>query len=367
MKKIALFLLSLFSLLSCDKSIDFDAEKSKIIAQIQLVDQAHHDGDANLFFQPNAESWHDVRSGLVTLSDKKMSIEATQSYLDKMEFIDLIHRQDPIIEISQDASLASYIGAVAVKGVLDDSPVFFAASWQSVFKKIDGVWKIVSSANTEADDKTSVSILLELIRERLGNLNDKNSLYAYAECTAPEAQFKTLILSNKTNGKMEQIYGNHHVSMAYSSDSIWGYDLNLNEEMSPIDQSTKTLIQGHELHWLSFYPEHKHSNPTYRGITEFQDEMAFEIEFSDLTNKSVTFFYSFESYLPLGFNMSLEKDRDSVAVHYEQWEILEGVKVFKKAILQHGDEVFEYKFLDMKFNGLDPEDFESRRALLPSQ
>jgi len=363
MHKVIFILLSLF-ILSCQKSIDFEAEKRNIQSQIDLVGQAHFSKDANQFYQPNAESWYDVRGGTITHVNKSDMISGTQSYLDNMEFQEMIRRDDPIIEISDDATLASYIGSVTVKGILKESPVFWVVSWQNVLKKIDGEWKIISSANTEANEETSAMVLLNHVRNNLGTLKDNPSIYAYAECQGPERPFKTLILSRETDGKMEQVSGDSHILMKHGRDSTWAYNLNKKSPIENIDQSTKMFIQGHELHWLSFRPEDRYAKPILKEITKFQNQTAFNIEFKDALNKPVNFYYSFDTYFPLGFDLLTNDQGDLVTVHFENWEKINEVSVFKKAIFKHRGEIFEYNFVDIKFNSLDDQDFESKIGLI---
>jgi len=365
MNKITLLLILLF-IFSCKKSIDIDTEKRKIQSQIDLVTEAHFTKDANKFYKPNAENWYDVRRGNVTLVKKQDMITATQSYLDNMEFQEMVKRDDPIIEISDDGTLASYIGSVTVKGILKEEPVFWVVSWQSVLKNINDEWKIISSANTEADNQTSSIVLLNQIRKNLGhkNENDIPSIYALAECKGPDRSFKTLILSRETDGRMEQIYDENHFVMKHGKDSSWTYNINTKSLNENMDESTKMFIQGHELHWLSFWPEHRYANAQLKDITKFKNQLAFNIEFINAMNKSVNFYYSFDSYVPLGFQININDEGDIVTVSFENWKKINDINVFTKATFEQGKEVFEYNFVDIKINQLDTEEFESKVGLI---
>ena len=331
---------------------------------MDIVEQAHCDKDANQFYGPNAENWYDVRQGTVSRLNKVEMIPATQAYLDDMEFQEMIKRDDPIIEISNDGTMASYIGSAAIKGVLKEKPVFWVVSWQSVLKKMDGEWKIISSANTEADKATGAIVLLNQIRNSLGELEDKASIYADAQCTAPETSFRTLILSDKTGGRMEQIYGDHHIIMKHGSDTTWTYDLNSKKSLEGTNRSTKIFVQGHELHWLGFWPEDRYNTPILKDITKFLDQTAFHIEFRDAYNRPVNFYYAFNSYRPLGFDMQTNAQGDIVTVRFEKWEKIDKVFVFKNATFEHGRETFRYNFTDIRFNYISPQDFESKIALI---
>ncbi|MGI9550819.1 MAG: hypothetical protein ACR2MT_06430 [Aurantibacter sp.] len=359
-----ILLFSFLSILSCQKAIDFDLEKKKIKAQMDLVDQAHHKKDAKLFYRPNAENWYDVRNGVVSHLSKSDVIPATQSYLDSMTFKEMTRDDNPIIEISDDGTLASYIGSVTVKGILGESPVFWIVSWQSVLKKINGEWKIISSANTEADKEASASLILKRVRQDFGSLDDNSSIYAYANCTAPEASFETLILSRMTDGKMEQRYGDHHVLLKHGKNSSWTYNLNTKTLNEDPNGATKTFIQGHELHWLSLRPEDRYTRASFKGVTTFNNQTAFNIEFTDALGKPINFYYSFDSYIPLGFELHPADQEEVVAVRFEDWEKINDISVFKKAFFIQGDDIFEYDFVDIKFDQLDDEDFETKIGVI---
>lgn len=352
-------------ILSCQKAIDFEAEKKKIQAQINLVEKAHYSKDANQFFSPNAESWYDVRQGMVSLLNKPDVIPSTQSYLDNMEFQEMVKRDDPIIEISNDGTLASYIGSVTVKGFLDKSPVFWVVSWQNVLKKINGEWKIISSVNTEANKENSATVLLKQVQKKLGNLNTITSIHAYAECTGPGGAFKTLVLSRKNDGRMEQISSNgDHNIFKYGKKFSWINNLNTKTLTDSISLPTKAFIQGHELHWLSFNPEDKYSTPYLKEITKFNDQTAFNIEFKDVTNKPVNFYYSFDTYIPLGFDILINDQGDIVTVLFKDWEEIDGISVFKNAIFKQEDDIFEYNFTNIEFNKSENQDFENKAEMI---
>ena len=124
------------------------------------------------------------------------------------------------------------------------------------------------------------------------------------------------------------------------------------------------FVQGHELHWLSFWPEHRFVNAQLKEITKFKNQSAFNIEFNNAMNRSVNFYYSFDTYIPLGFELNINDEEDIVTVHFENWEKINDVSVFKKAIFEQGEEIFEYNFVDIKFNQLDTQDFESKIGLI---
>lgn len=358
------FLVVSFLALSCQSPIDIEAEKEAIGSLIDLVDQAHYNKDADQFYAPNANIWYDIRQGLINSLKKEDVILSTQSYLDDMEFQELTRRDDPLIEISDDGTMASYIGSVTVKGLLKDSPMFWVVSWQSILRKVDGEWKIISTANTEADESTSAMVLLEAVRNGLGSLKDKNSVYANANCKAPEADFKTLVLSRKSDGRMEQIYGDSHLIMKHGVDSTWAFELYSKSVLNWPGEATKEFIQGHEFHWLSIWPEDRFKNPVTKDFTQFKGQTAFQVEFRDDQNRPVNFYYAFDNYQPLGFDMQTGPTNELATVEFDNWEEIEESLVFKKALIQHNKEQFLYDFTEIKFDDLDDADFNNNTGFI---
>jgi hypothetical protein len=81
-------------------------------------------------------------------------------------------------------------------------------------------------------------------------------------------------------------------------------------------------------------------------------------------DRPVNFYYSFESYIPLGFDLLTNDLGDPVTVNFEKWEKINGISVFKKAIFRQGNQVFNYDFRDINFNHADRKDLESKLGLI---
>ncbi len=357
--------LILFTLLSisCNKAIDLKIEEEAIKTQVDQVRQAHFNKNAVQFFQPNAEEWYDIRSGQIKLIKKADRIPSTQAYLDQMDFKEMIMRDEPIIEISDDATLATYSNSSTIKGVLGGNPVLWVTAWQSVLKKIDGEWKIISTTNTEATKPISAATLLNHVRKRLGKTDSIASIYAYADCVGPDRPFKTVVLSSKTDGRMEQSHNAGHFVMKHG-ESSWYNDLKSNSSVDSLEASTKAFIKGHELHWISMWPEDRYSKPSFEGITTYADQDAFRILFYDDDNRPVNFYYAFENYRPLGFDISPSGFDFKVNIYFNEWETIDNRLVFKKATFDQEGDIFEYNFKDIKFNTLSDSDFENEDSMI---
>ncbi|MCK8523877.1 hypothetical protein M0D21_20035 [Aquimarina sp. D1M17] len=360
------FLCSIFLAQSCHKSIDIENEKQKIQALIDLTEQAHYKKDAELFFRPNAEQWYDVRKGNVQIVNKANKIKGTQSYLEAMDFDEMIKRSDPIIEISDDGTMASYIGSITVKGVLGEQPVYWLVSWQNVLKKINDQWKIISTANTEADEITTTLHILDQVKIHLGFVDAAipSSIYALAHCEGPEKWFKTLILSQKNDGRMEQLYDQKHIILKHGKNSSWSKDLITNEVNKNLSPEVTLFTRAHELHWLSIAPETRYKNPRFIGFTQFKNQNAFHIQFKNSIDQPVNFYYSFDSFLPLGFDITINDSGEKVTTLFENWQKQGAFFVFHKASFIQAQDTYNYDFVDIKINATSVQDMNNKNAMI---
>ncbi|MBQ4819259.1 nuclear transport factor 2 family protein [Aquimarina sp. MMG016] len=362
MKTVCIFLCALM-FISCQKPIELKVEKEKVKAQIQLVQEAHYNKNADQFYAPNGDSWYDIRGGQVSIKSKVDAIPGTQSYLNDMVFDELKETHPPVIEISDDGTMASYIGALIVKGKYNSKPVFWVVSWQSVLKKIDGEWKIISTANTEAP-KEDASVILDKAKETIGKLNQKSTIYAMANCTGPIGSFKTLVVSDTENGRMEQRTNAKHIILKQGKSNSWTFDI-LNQKINNTpNELTKQFIIGHEFHWISLRPEDRFNTPVFKEFTEFKGETAFKIEFKDAMKRTVHFYYAFDDYTLLGIENPTDTEENKVRVLFEDWKTIKNIKVFNKVVIEEGDKIWQYDFTDIKINTTLSKDIESKEMFI---
>lgn len=359
---LCLLLISLF--ISCQNKVDLDKERELILAQIALISKAHFDKNADQFYAPYANSWYDAREGEISKIIRDSVKPSTQDYLDQMEILELQHTHDPIIEISDDGSMASYMGAIVLKGKFNSNPVFWVVSWQSVLKKINDQWKIIGNANTQATPASTSKVIIDLAMKEIGYLNKEGTIYASADCKSPGGSFKTLIISERSKARMEQQQGEYHAIFKHGPLSSWSIELSSGKLNKKLDSITEMFIKGHELHWLGFRPEDRFNNPLFLGFEEYDGQSALKIQFSDALNRPVFFYYAFENYLPLGFSIATNADNKRVKVYYRDWEIMGDLKVFHGATFVDGANVFEYEYTDLRISGEHDFDLDIKSAYL---
>ncbi|MCW5516067.1 hypothetical protein [Muriicola sp. Z0-33] len=357
-------LLSICLFLSCSNTVNKEKEKEKIQEQIALISKAHFNKDATQFYAPYASSWYDAREGNISIRIKDSAKTSTQAYLDQMEILELKPTHDPVIEISDDGKMASYMGAVILKGRYNTQPSFWVVSWQSVLKKINDQWQIIGNANTQATPVSTANVILELAMNEVGYLNKESTIYALADCKSPGGSFKTLIISESSKARMEQKQGVYHAIFKHGPLSSWSRDVSSGKVNESIDGITDMFIKGHELHWLGFRPEDRFSNPSFKGFEEYDGQSAFRIQFTDALNRPVFFYYAFDNYMPLGFSIATDTENKRVKVYYRDWRALGELKVFYGATFVDGANIFDYEYTHLKISGEQDFDLDLKTAYL---
>ena len=358
--------LSIYILLtmSCATSVDIEAEISAIEALMDDVTEAHFTGDAEQFYLSNYDKWYDVRQGQIQQVEKEVMIEGTQNYLDDMEFLEVSALDKPVIEVSDDGSLATYLASALVRGYFQGKPVFWVFAWQSVLKKFDGDWRIVSTANTQASPETNVGVLMEKVKSSTGWLSDSSSIYAMAQCTGPTGTFKTLLFSSPEAGRMEQASADGHVIFKHGNLNSWFQDIAKQRFQARLDTVMQLFVVGHEFHWLSLRPEDRLHKPIFKGVSNFADEEAFQVEWQDALGRPVYLYYSFEDYLPLGYEFPSGPEAQHVRVQFSNWLEEGGIKVFQQAVIEEGAVDWRFDFTHISIDSLQHDDFESREKLI---
>ena len=351
----------LLTLTSCT-DIDVEKEKKAILDVMTRVEKAHFSKDANEFYAPYGDRWTDVRGGAVSEAVKEAVLPLTQEYLEGMEFDELVQRGEPVIALSDDGTMAGFVGSVVVKGRNRGEPVFWVVAWQSVLRKMDGEWKIISTANTEAGPDGAAAVLFERVQERLGELPDESVIYALANCEGPDRAFRTLVISGNSGARMEQAYGDSHIILAYGEDEFLINAKN-GEENDKLDAATRQFIAGHELHQMAYKPKSRHKGHVMDGIEEFNGQAAFKVSAIDNLDNPVSYYFRFDNYQPMGFRITPADNSGDVVVTFHDWEERDQREVFTRAVFTQGDEVFTYRFTEVDFKA-DADLLDEKEALL---
>jgi formylglycine-generating enzyme required for sulfatase activity len=117
---------------------------------------AHFNRDAKKIYEDFAADFVNVDAGRVTMPDRDAGMKRMQAYFDASTFLEWDDITPPIIKVSDDGSMAYVVNHKKVRLLTKDKKeeveVF---AWVSMFRKIDGRWRLsmVASTRTPEVDK----------------------------------------------------------------------------------------------------------------------------------------------------------------------------------------------------------------------
>ena len=155
MNKIYLLLVICYlSISSCSKTIDLVHEKKIIGELLEQERKAHFANDVDLFIAEFADTTISIRKGSVNTQTSAESRKRVESYFNSVEFIHWDDVAPPLIDISEDGSIAYAIVQKNVVLTYKDTlgvPLMDTTNyaWVTIYKKLDGEWKMVCNASTE--------------------------------------------------------------------------------------------------------------------------------------------------------------------------------------------------------------------------
>ena len=148
-------LLSLFllTLVCCSKQVDIKKDREDLVRLLAQERKAHFDKDIDLFISSFADTVVSVYGGEVDLNTPEDNKARFGPYFKSVEFIKWDDIEAPRIDISEDGSMA--YAAIKKQIVLTypdtlGNPLIDSAqyAWVSIYRKIDGTWKVVCNAST---------------------------------------------------------------------------------------------------------------------------------------------------------------------------------------------------------------------------
>lgn len=351
-------------LFSCNQKTDPEQEREKVLALIASMREAHFESDSEKFLAPMLDSFVEIRAGRYVRLYKNESLPGIQSYFDSMEFLELEDVQEPVLEISEDATMASYIGSIILKGRMDNEPVFSKLSFQSLLRKEGGQWKIIHNANSFLPKAGLGPVIMDRVKSQFADVSDSMFISAKANCSGPTDDFITLVMSASAEGRMEQRSTDGHIILQHGDSGSWMRDAQGEEVRENLNSLLVGFIVGHEYHWLSYRPEDRLENPEFKRITQFEQKTAFEIAFEDSMSREILFYYSFDDYKPLGFDYPSQREEEMIRSQFLDWTVLDGIPVFQKVIIEENQNLWEYQFTELNIVKRTGSEFDSMEPLL---
>lgn len=136
--------------------IDLEKEKYSLIRRHIQDRKAHFEKDIPTLLSGIAAEQHNVRDGQVSISTPADATDRFTTYFNHVaEFIHWDDLQPPIIQISQDGTMAWMINQIRLHycGV-DNEETDVICAWLMVYEKQDGNWVAVANTSTFAPFET---------------------------------------------------------------------------------------------------------------------------------------------------------------------------------------------------------------------
>jgi hypothetical protein len=153
MKKLTLLICIATAVLGCGPKIDLEKEKADLLAALESSRQAHFETDSEKLLSDMAVEVINIRDAQISTVTRADAEQRFQIYFKDAKFREWDYVSDPIIFISDDATLAARIEHIKVDkydttGVMPD--VKFTYAGITLLKKENGRWIRVANATTIA-------------------------------------------------------------------------------------------------------------------------------------------------------------------------------------------------------------------------
>ena len=138
---------------SCNNKTDFVNEENAIRKLLQQERKAHFEKNVDLFVSEFADSMISVNKGKVTKLSVEQNKKRIQPYFSRVEFIKWDDVAEPLIQFSDDGTLAyAIIQKQVILSYPDSSGNKFIDTtnyaWASIYRKQRGEWKVECNIST---------------------------------------------------------------------------------------------------------------------------------------------------------------------------------------------------------------------------
>jgi hypothetical protein len=105
------------------------------------------------------------------------------------------------------------------------------------------------------------------------------------------------------------------------------------------------------------FPGSRLADPVFEGRAVWDGDSALVVRVRDEAGATVFAAFAVSDTLPLGLQVT-STDPD-VFVRFDEWQWLQGIRVFTVAEFRQGSEVFRYEYTDIALNDVDDSLFQS--------
>lgn len=210
------------------------------------------------------------------------------------------------------------------------------------------------------EQRTSDPVAEQLLagaRRSLGNVERVQSLAAIATVQGPSRSFQSAVYSAR-DGRARLALGEQFLA-GVGRVKGWIYDRTAGT-VAPLDDTTRSVIRGHELHMLVLAPATRWSQPASRGPQQWAGGTALTVEFRDNLGGPATLYLRARDTLPVGFHLVNQTGQGppDVLVTFQRWEEVEGVRLFRGAVFAQDSTRYVYDYTKLRLNTVPDSMFE---------
>lgn len=150
--KILFITASLSVILACHQPLNTEKEKAAILEIHKSQQSAHLNKDVELLLKYNDTSYTEINKGFIRRPAYNENMLRFQSYFDAVDFIKWEDVTAPVINISDDGSMATTIvEKIVITKEKNDSQGIDTTNyaWLSVYIKRNGNWKLQQMCSTQ--------------------------------------------------------------------------------------------------------------------------------------------------------------------------------------------------------------------------
>ena len=130
-----------------------DGNKQTLLALHEKHLQAHRDGDVEAFLEDWSPEMLSVNRGEMKTMGREEMRPVFSAYFGSTDFEYYRDSQPPRAEVSEDGTLGWVAAEVEARGVSvsedgTETPVEFTSAWVSLFRNINGEWRLVGNASS---------------------------------------------------------------------------------------------------------------------------------------------------------------------------------------------------------------------------
>ncbi len=150
----------------CSQKVDIEAHRQELLDLNDKMRTAHLEGDFETISGISAYPYVKVGRGLITYPTREEQSKRFREYLTSMKITSWDDLIEPIIVISDDASLATVtyrkLLVMVPAGQPDAEPYEGIYAWQSTYRRTSEGWKQISDVLTTLPEKETIEELESL-------------------------------------------------------------------------------------------------------------------------------------------------------------------------------------------------------------